>query len=338
MKLLTVTVPCYNSADYMSKSIESLLVGGDRMEIIIIDDGSKDDTGVIADSYAAKYPDIVKVVHQPNGGHGEGINQGVANATGLYFRVCDSDDWVDGDALLKLLDKIEELEKTGGVDLIITNYVYTHDDPKLDNVMEYKHEFRNGKATTWAQTRAFGLSTYLMLHSCTYRTDVIRKCGIVLPKHVFYEDNLFVYAPLPYTEKLCYMDLNLYHYYIGREGQSVQSDVFARRYAQQILISKTIFMLYDIGEQIALNKKRGKFMYHELRMLLAIATAGARLNGSEQAEQDCIDMWKECIEHDPKYGKKLRYRSPIAFQAIPGEGGRRFANCLYRITRKLVKN
>ena len=122
MKLLTVTVPCYNSADYISKSIESLLVGGDRMEIIIIDDGSKDDTGVIADSYAAKYPDIVKVVHQPNGGHGEGINQGVANATGLYFRVCDSDDWVDGEALLKLLDKIEELEKTGGVDLIITNY------------------------------------------------------------------------------------------------------------------------------------------------------------------------------------------------------------------------
>ena len=335
MKLLTVTVPCYNSAGYMTKCIDSLLVGGERMEIVIIDDGSKDDTAIIADEYAAKYPTIVKVVHQPNGGHGEGINQGLANATGKYFRVVDSDDWLDPDALNTLLAKIEEDDT---VDLFVTNYVYTHDDAKLDNTINYRHEFRNGKATTWNKTRSFRVDTYLTLHSCTYRTEVVRKSGVVLPKHVFYEDNMFVYAPLPYTDKVCYLDIDLYRYFIGREGQSVQSDVFARRYAQQIYISKTVFKMYDLDREIAANKKRGKYMYHDVRMLLSIATAGARLNGSEQAEADIKQMWDECIEANPKYGKKLRYHSPIAFQSIPGKTGRKIANSLYKITRKLVKN
>ena len=86
-KLLTVTVPCYNSQDYMRGCVDSLLAGGERVEIIIIDDGSTDATGAIADEYASVYPTIVKVVHQENGGHGEGINQGAKHATGIYFKV-----------------------------------------------------------------------------------------------------------------------------------------------------------------------------------------------------------------------------------------------------------
>ena len=114
MKLLTVAVPCYNSQDYMANCIESLLRGGERVEIIVIDDGSKDDTGRIADEYAAKYPTIVKAIHQENGGHGEGINQGLLNATGLYYKTVDSDD-VLSDDFPKVLDTLESLEKDGGV-------------------------------------------------------------------------------------------------------------------------------------------------------------------------------------------------------------------------------
>ena len=95
MKLITFTVPCYNSAAYMDHCIETLLPAGEEAEIILVDDGSKDDTGKIADAYAEKYPTIVRVIHQENGGHGEGVNQGIRNATGMYFKVVDSDDWLD---------------------------------------------------------------------------------------------------------------------------------------------------------------------------------------------------------------------------------------------------
>ena len=122
-KLLTVTVPCYNSEAYLHKCIDSLLPGGDCLEIIIINDGSSDRTGEIADAYVAKYPDIVRVVHQENGGHGEGVNTGIRNATGTYFKVVDSDDWLDTGALKRVLDKLRAFAADPApVDMVCANF------------------------------------------------------------------------------------------------------------------------------------------------------------------------------------------------------------------------
>ena len=108
MKLLSVTIPCYNSQDYMEHCIETLLTGGEDVEILIVDDGSKDATAEIADRYQKKYPTIIKAIHQENGGHGAAVNTGIANATGLYFKVVDSDDWVKEDAYLTILEKLTQ--------------------------------------------------------------------------------------------------------------------------------------------------------------------------------------------------------------------------------------
>ena len=84
MKLLSIAIPCYNSEGYMRNCIESLLIGGEDVEILVVDDGStKDRTAEIADEYAAKYPAIVKAIHKENGGHGSAVNTGIDNATGL---------------------------------------------------------------------------------------------------------------------------------------------------------------------------------------------------------------------------------------------------------------
>ena len=126
MKLLSIAIPCYNSEAYMRNCIESLLPGGEDVEIIIVDDGStKDRTAEIADEYAAKYPTIVKAVHQENGGHGQAVNTGLKNATGLYFKVVDSDDWVDAESYPKVLKTLGELVREGNaVDMVICNYIY----------------------------------------------------------------------------------------------------------------------------------------------------------------------------------------------------------------------
>ena len=126
-KLITFAVPCYNSADYMDHCVETLLAAGPEAEIILVDDGSTDDTPAIADRYAQEYPDVVRVIHQPNGGHGEGVNQGLRHATGLYYKVVDSDDWLDTRALRRLLDYLEYWDNRGEqVDLVVCNYIYDH--------------------------------------------------------------------------------------------------------------------------------------------------------------------------------------------------------------------
>ena len=125
MKILSIAVPCYNSEAYMEKCIDSLLVGGEEVEILIVDDGSKDGTTEIADRYQEKYPTIVKAIHQENKGHGGAVNTGVENATGLYFKVVDSDDWVNPEAYQKILNVLAEVVRgPKTLDLLISNYVY----------------------------------------------------------------------------------------------------------------------------------------------------------------------------------------------------------------------
>ena len=155
MKLLTFAIPCYNSQDYMEKCIDSILVGGEDVEILIIDDGSKDRTAEIADDYARRYPTIVKAIHQENGGHGEAVNAGIRNASGIYFKVVDSDDWVKQEAYEQILSILKEL--TGGektLDMLISNFVYEKIGENRHKVMHYRHILPRDEMFTWGDTDA----------------------------------------------------------------------------------------------------------------------------------------------------------------------------------------
>ena len=138
MKLLSVAIPSYNSEAYMRKCIDSLLAGGEDVEILIVNDGSTDRTGVIADEYAARYPSIVKAIHKENGGHGSAVNAGLAQAAGLYFKVVDSDDWVKESAYFKILETLKDIT-TGdsSLDMLISNFVYEKEGEKKHKVMKY---------------------------------------------------------------------------------------------------------------------------------------------------------------------------------------------------------
>lgn len=334
MKLLTVTVPCYNSQDYMANCINSLLVGGDRVEIIVIDDGSKDNTGAIADEYAEKYPDIVRVIHQENGGHGEGINQGLRHATGKYFKVVDSDDRVSED-FPAFLDRLEEYECQGGVDLCVTNYYYVHSDGIGDRSINYSNALTEDKIMSWADTKPFYVHQLLTIHSCTFRTEVMRKWGTELPKHTFYEDNLMVYLTLPYIQRIGYMNRDLYLYTIGREGQSVQQNVMMKRYPHQILVTEKCFCACHLDDVSQLRLK--KYMMHELFIMFGISILFTRLNKTDESDADIDKMWKTCYDFDEKYAKHFRKRSLLWFICIPGRFGQNFSALVYRFANKIVR-
>ena len=333
MKLLTVTVPCYNSQDYMEKCVDSLLAGGERVEIVIIDDGSKDRTGEIADAYAAKYPAIVKAVHQENGGHGEGINQGLRNATGKYFKTVDSDDWLQD--FPRFLDTLEEIDRQGGVDLFVTNYYYEHADGKGNRSINFSNALPENRIFTWAETRPFRVDQILMIHACTFRTALLRETGLEMPKHTFYEDNYMIYGNLKSVERMYYMNLDLYRYYIGRAGQSVQEDVMKKRYAHQLKATELCFTAYHLDE--LKEKRKRSYCRHELFIMFGISILYARLNGSEQAEDDLKRLWTNCRSYDFKWANHFRYRTPLRAVCLPGKGGRRVVRLMYKLAHTVVR-
>lgn len=307
MKLLTVTIPCYNSQDYMEKCIKSLLPGGNRVQIVIIDDGSKDATGEIADRYAKEYPHIVTVVHQENGGHGEGINQGIEYAEGKYFKVVDSDDWVSGD-YMRFLDTLEQCEKSGGVDLFVTNYYYEHADGKGNRSICYANALPQDCIFGWADTKSFKLHQLLTIHSCTFRTELLRCHTKVLPRHIFYEDNLMVYQALPFVRRMYYLNADLYRYYIGREGQSVQRDVMTKRYQHQLTVTQKCFEAAHLDE--IPDKKQQKYLKHELFMMFGISVLYSRLNKSEEADENLSKMCESCYRFDKKWAEHFQKHTP----------------------------
>ena len=275
MKLLTITIPCYNSAAYMRKAIESLLPGGDDVEILVVNDGStKDNTLEIAKEYEAKYPGIVRAIDQPNKGHGGAVNTGIQNATGLFFKVVDSDDWVKKSAYAKILGKLKEIVMCGEkLDLLISNYVYEKEGEKRKKVIHFHHMFPQDQIFTWSDCHHFSKGHYILMHSAIYRTQILRDSGMVLPEHTFYVDNIYVYQPLLHVENMYYLDVNFYRYYIGRGDQSVNEEIMISRIDQQLRVNYLMIdYLIDNKAKALKDKKRYKYMRNYLEIITTISS------------------------------------------------------------------
>ena len=170
MKLLSIAIPCYNSEAYMEKCIESLLKGGEEVEILVVNDGSSDNTAAIADEYEKKYPDICRAIHQENKGHGGAVNTGIKNAKGIYLKVVDSDDWVNEEAYAKILHTLGDLVRgPETVDMLISNFVYEKQGAARKKVMQYRHCLPVNEIFGWDSVH-MSKGKYLLMHSIIYRT------------------------------------------------------------------------------------------------------------------------------------------------------------------------
>ena len=334
MKLLSFAIPCYNSESYMEHCIESILPGGEDVEIIIVDDGSKDRTAEIADMYAEKYPTIVKAIHQENGGHGEAVNTGIKNATGLYFKVVDSDDWVDQDAYKAILNKLRELAGSeDNLDMLLANYVYEKEGAKHKKVMR-QTGFPKNQIFTWSDIRHFYKGHYILMHSVIYRTKLLKECGLELPKHTFYVDNIYVYKPLPSVRTMYYMDVDFYRYFIGREDQSVNEKVMIGRIDQQIKVNKIMVDEFDLWK-IPNNKCR-KYMFNYLEIITVVSTIMLIRSGTEENLEKKRELWKYIKEKDIRLFRRLRRGIMGMAMNLPGKGGRKISVAAYKLSQKVV--
>lgn len=290
MKLLTVAIPCYNSEEYMERAINSALIGGDDIEILVIDDGSNDRTFEIAQRYEKDHPNIVRAIHQENKGHGGAVNTGIENAEGVYFKVLDSDDWLDTFSLQEVLWLLHNMVTDGiGLDMLITNYVYEKPSVHKHKVMSYNIAIPKDKIIGWKNFRHFRVSQNLIMHSIIYRTKLLRDCGLELPEHTFYVDNLFAYIPLPYVKKIYYLDVNLYRYFIGREDQSVNEAVMTKRIDQQIKVNRLMIDAYDPMNMK--DFKLRKYMIKYLAMMMIVSSALLVNEGSPESLKKRDELW-----------------------------------------------
>lgn len=336
-KLISVIIPCYNSADYMKKSISSAISGGEDVEVVIVDDGSKDDTLSIAREYEKNYPSIVKVVTKENGGHGDAVMSGLNNCSGKYFKVLDSDDMLGRKAFAEVISFLKNVENDGqNLDMLICNYVYDKVDAKKKRVMRYKHALPNGRFFTWNDKIKLSASQYILMHSVIYKTELLRRCNLELPKHTFYVDNIFVFHPLPYVQSMYYLDVNLYKYYIGREDQSVNEKIMISRVDQQIRVTKIMIDSYLNRPEYTLDKC-SKYMVHYLDMMMCISSILCILSGEEENLKKKEELWDFLKEKDEKLYKKLRKSMLGLFMNLPGKTGRKISVKGYKISQKIFK-
>lgn len=319
----------------MEKCIKSILPGGEDVEIIIVDDGStKDDTAKIADAYAEKYPDIVKAVHQENGGHGQAVNTGLKNATGKYFKVVDSDDWIDLKSYRKILNTLKKFEETKEPDMVIANYVYEKVGAKRKKVIRYNNVFPEEELFTWEDIGRFKLDQYILMHTVIYKTDLLKQCGLQLPKHTFYVDNIFVFEPLPYVKTMYYINTNFYRYFIGREDQSVNETVMISRIDQQIRVTKRMIDFY-VAQNIE-NKKCRMYMRNYLRIMMEVSSIFLIISGTEENLEKKKELWQYAKEKDQEVYGMLRY-SMLGFSVnIPGKTGRWISKTGYKVMNKWI--
>lgn len=275
-KLLTVVVPVYKVEKYINKCLDSLIVPEEQMkllEIIVVNDGTPDNSAVMAKEYEKRYPETFKVIDKENGGHGSAWNKGVELATGKYLRFLDSDDWLVN--FSKFLKKLEKYD----VDMVFTGVHQTFEDSsKEDNnfmgISMISDKICEVDKYDWEPTnkiyRGYNLTNFQM---CTYRTSIIKQYHPVFLEKMFYDDEILFALPLLSSKTFVYFDQILYVYLLGRSGQTMDPKVMVRNIDFKVKTRKYLvdFCNQHPGQSESIKLKIKYILNSRIRQTLQLA-------------------------------------------------------------------
>ncbi|GHV04414.1 hypothetical protein FACS189485_09760 [Spirochaetia bacterium] len=247
MKILTVSIAAYNVEDYIAQCLDSFadVRLNETLEVLVVNDGSTDGTAQIAEQYVQKYPAIFRLINKENGGHGSTINRAIKEAAGKYYKPVDGDDWVDTENLIKIIDKLKEID----VDLVITDYCEYFQKTKQTKRISVNIDNKNTVQPFDAN------NDILVFHQIMYKTSVLKNNNIHVSEKCFFEDTEFSLYPVPFVETMMYFPIVLYYYRLERDGQSVSVDSFLnhRKDCQKVLINS--FKFYEKNKNIQKVKR-----------------------------------------------------------------------------------
>lgn len=250
-KILTVVIPSYNTEKYMDECLPFFLDERilNDVEILIINDGSKDNTSMSAEKYVKRFPDTVRLITKENGGHGSVINRGIEEASGKYFKVVDGDDWVVTENFAGLVEKLKHTD----ADLVINPYIKYHIGRKTENVVEMPiHDYDTVKKF---DAVAKDLNT-LELHGITFKTSILKENNIKMQEKCYYEDSEYDLYPIPYIDTIVFYKEPVYVYRIGSPTQSVNMSNAVKNLDMHYKILKNMINFYsNLGRDISEEKR-----------------------------------------------------------------------------------
>jgi len=333
--LLTVVVPAYNAEAYLARALDSVVGFGSELEVLVVDDGSTDGTARLAQAYADRYPEEVRLVSKPNGGHGSAINTGLEHARGAYLKVVDADDWLDRPALTRVLATLRDAVGSGSeLDLLVSNFVYEKVGKRAKTAVRYTGALPRGRVLTWERTRRFAKRQYLMMHALTYRTDVLREAGLRLPEHTFYVDNLYALVPLHRVRTLFYLDVDLYRYFIGRSDQSVHEAVMLRRLDQQLRVNW--LMLQHVSRTQVHDARLRRYLLHYVAITCAVSSTLLIRAGTAATLAQKEQLWTRLRALDPSLYRRVRWSVLGQISNLPGPAGRRATILAYLVAQRAI--
>ena len=242
-------------------------------------------------------------------------------------------------AYLKILEVLRDIT-TGdsGLDMLISNFVYKKEGEKKHKVMRYRHALPQDRIFTWNEVKHFHKGQYILMHSVIFRTRLLKECGLHLPEHTFYVDNIFVFEPLPFVKNMYYLDVNFYRYYIGREGQSVNEEIMLSRVDQQIRVNKIMIdYLAENKARVLTRRKLKNYMFNYLEIITVISSILLIRAGTEEALEKKQELWQYIKQKDMGMYVRLRYGVLGNSMNLPGKGGRKISVEGYKLCRRFYK-
>lgn len=297
-KILSVSIACYNVEKYLDQTLESCLVPEvmDKLEVIIVNDGSKDDTAEVARKYADKWPGTFVLIDKENGGYGSTVNAAVKAATGKYFRLLDGDDWFDKDGLRKLIGILEDAEE----DMIIARFCRVFEsDGHTEERDEGEHiPFVTGTFDDMPD------DAWFTMHAITYRTSILQDNNVTITEHCFYTDQEYDLLPLKWVNTVRIVPLTVYCYRIGREEQSVSIEGLEKHYNEQTVVLKKLYGVYSDVHKKQTKKDHYIYQYFVKRTRFQIRTY-LIISKSEQHKSELVDFMKYLQTSQPDIYKDL---------------------------------
>lgn len=307
-KILTISIAAYNAENDIERCLSSMTNTRvlDKLDIIVINDGSTDGTGNIVEKYTSKYPASIRLINKSNGGHGSTINVGIRNASGKYFKIVDSDDWVDKDGIEKLVDFLSGNE----VDMIMNPY---HEVSYEDTSHRKLFDPADNKTVTSQINSIDKLkgTEMLYMHSLTFKTDCMHNMGAIIDENCFYVDMEYCIFSLPYIKSYVYLDFPVYEYLLGSQTQSMAMNNLIKRRNQHLFVTKRIIAFYlqnksNVNEKVrSIMAERIKYaVYQQYKIFLHMGNDG-------KEEIKLFDAWLKLQDKEIYYGPKGRMMKVI---------------------------